>query len=391
MSSSRLLKNPDSCFDGLSMNGKLSMDSRDTPFALRLSKGERSVFQQPARTLILSFVFGAILFGGCQPPMTSPKTEETAVIKPLVWPASPQQARIRFVKTVTRPEDLGIESSFWQQLWGALVGREEQWFIRPTGIAANNQTVFVADAGGQSLWLLNAQTKQFRRLQSANRQHLISPVAVAIGRHQRTYLVDSYLREIFIYDQEQNPVGVISAPTLQRPAGLAYDTARDRLYVADSAAHRVWIFAGDGKAIGEIGRRGDGDGEFNFPTHVAVDKGGNLYVSDALNFRLQIFDSAGRFIGKFGRHGDTSGMFASPKGVAIDSEDHIYVVDALFDAVQVFDRAGQYLLTFGERGIRPGQFWLPGSIFIDDRDQIYVADTYNQRLQIFQYLKESQK
>ncbi len=312
-------------------------------------------------------------------------------MKPLVWPAVSHQARIRFVKTVTRPEDLGVEPSFWQQLVGVLLGREDQWFIRPTGVAASGPTMFVTDAGGQSLWLVNSQTKQFRKSQSAKNQHLISPVAVAIGPQQQTYVVDSYLREIFIYDREQHPVGVISAPDLKRPAGLAYDKTRNRLYVADSAAHRVWIFTGDGKSIGAIGRRGEGDGEFNFPTHVAVDRAGDLYVSDALNFRLQMFDSDGRFTGQFGRHGDTSGSFASPKGVAVDSEGHIYIVDALFDAVQIFDRAGRYLLTFGERGLGPGQFWLPGGIFIDDRNQIYVADTYNQRVQIFQYLKNTER
>ena len=344
-----------------------------------------------SRILLLNLTLAVLSFGGCQTPITTPRTEERALVKPLVWPAPPQQARIRFVKTVARPEDMGIESSFWQQLWGVLVGKEEQWFIRPTGVAATGQTVFVTDAGGQALWILNPQAKQFRKLQSAAGRHLISPVAVTLGTEERIYIVDSYLREIVIYDRKQNPVGVISAPNVQRPAGLAYDNTRNRLYVADSAAHRVWVFAGDGKPLGAIGQRGTGDGEFNFPTHVAVDRNGNLYVTDALNFRLQMFDSEGRFTGKFGRHGDSSGTFASPKGVAVDSENHIYVVDALFDAVQIFDRAGQYLLTFGERGVGPGQFWLPGGIFIDDHDQIYVADTYNQRLQIFQYLRENKK
>lgn len=341
------------------------------------------------KTLVLSFIFAALPFGGCQAPMTSPRIEEPAVVRPLVWPQPPQQPRIRFVRTVTRPQDLGIESSFWQQVWGVVVGREEEWFIRPTGVAANGQSIFVTDAGSQALLVLDFQTKQFRKLQSAGGQRLISPVAVAWGRERRIYLADSYLREIFIYDGKRNLVGAISAPDLERPAGLAYDSPRDRLYVADSASHRVWIFTGDGKPLGGIGQRGTGNGEFNFPTHVAVDKDGNLYVTDALNFRLQMFNSDGGFTGKFGRHGDSSGDFASPKGVAVDSEGHVYVVDALFDAVQIFDRTGQYFLTFGERGLGPGQFWLPGGIFIDDRDQIYVADAYNQRLQIFQYIGES--
>jgi hypothetical protein len=52
---SRLLKNDYSCFDPsatlwagkLSTNGKYSIISSSSPFALRFSKGERWVFQQP--------------------------------------------------------------------------------------------------------------------------------------------------------------------------------------------------------------------------------------------------------------------------------------------------------------------------------------------------------
>jgi hypothetical protein len=46
---SRLLKNCFSCFESLSTNGKCPMISIAPPFALRFSKGERRVFQQPAR------------------------------------------------------------------------------------------------------------------------------------------------------------------------------------------------------------------------------------------------------------------------------------------------------------------------------------------------------
>src|SRR2546425_7289485 len=48
-SSSRLLKKAFSCFDRLSTNGKSPTTSSLPPFALSLSKGERRVFQHPAR------------------------------------------------------------------------------------------------------------------------------------------------------------------------------------------------------------------------------------------------------------------------------------------------------------------------------------------------------
>ena len=45
-----LMKNPEECFDGLSMNGKTPMISTAPPFVLRLSKDERRVFQQNQRS-----------------------------------------------------------------------------------------------------------------------------------------------------------------------------------------------------------------------------------------------------------------------------------------------------------------------------------------------------
>ena len=305
---------------------------------------------------------------------------------PLVWPEPPLPARIRFVQVVSRPEDLGIRPSFWKRIAEVLLGNEEDWFIRPTGVAALGKMVYVADPGAQALWILNPETERFSKIRHAGDQELISPVAVALGNHGRVFLADSYLGKVFVYDADGRLVQTITKTNLLRPTGLAYDAKRDRLYVADSGAHRIWVFTADGKPAGFIGARGAANGQFNFPTHLAVDRTGNIYVTDALNFRLQIFAPEGSFSEKFGRHGDTSGDFAAPKGVGIDSEGHIYIADALFDGVQIFDREGRYLLTFGQNGVGPGRFSLPGGLFIGGDDRIFVADSYNQRIQVFEFL-----
>lgn len=325
---------------------------------------------------------------GCQSLPSRRANEPAALREPLVWPAAPQAPRIRLVRVVARPEDLGIRPSLLGRLGELLIGRPQEQFVRPTSMAARGGSLYVADPGAQALWILNPQAHRFRRIQTAGRRRLVSPVAVAIGRDRRIYLADSFLAEVLVYDPLGRWLSTIASPALQRPAGLAYDEALDRLYVADSGAHQVLIFSGDGKATGFLGRRGIGNGEFNFPTHVAVDRRGTLYVTDALGFRIQRFASDGTFAGQFGRHGDTSGDFAMPKGVAVDSQGHIYVAEALFDAVQIFDREGRFLLAFGERGTAPGQFWLPGGLFIDPRDRIYVADAYNQRVQVFEYVAD---
>ncbi|MBI3000151.1 MAG: 6-bladed beta-propeller [Deltaproteobacteria bacterium] len=338
------------------------------------------------RRTIIGFLLSAALAGACQPPTGKLPVERETIVAELFWPQPPLRPRIRFERAVARPQDLGIQTSFWQRVGEIIVGKQEEWLIRPTGVAANGKTIFVADPGAQAFWILDPKAGQFNKIQDAGPERLISPVSVTLGSDNRLYVADSYLGKVLVFDTQGKVLSSIADPNLRRPAGVVYDSTRDRLYVADSAAHRVWVFAGNGKPMGSIGRRGTGNGEFNFPTHVAVDREGSLYVTDSLGFRLQFFSSNGTFAGQFGRHGDSSGDFASPKGVALDSEGHVYVVDALFDAVQIFDRRGRYLLTFGERGISLGQFWLPGGIFIDEHDRIYVADAYNQRIQIFQFL-----
>ncbi len=331
-------------------------------------------------------IAAALEVAGCGPPPGLLPPERQAVAGPLVWPDAPERARIRFIKAIATPADLGIQPSFWERLGELLAGRAEAWMIRPTGVAARGEVLYVADPGAQALWILDGAAGRFKEIRGPRAQRLASPVGVALGREGKIYVADSYLRKIFIFDPDGNLTGSVAKAPFLRPAGIAYDEAADRLYVVDSAAHRVWILSGDGVSHGEIGGRGAGDGEFNFPTHVTLDRAGNIYVTDSLGFRVQIFMRDGRFLGSFGRHGDASGDFAAPKGLGVDSEGHVYVVDALFDTIQIFDRAGQFLLSFGERGVAPGRLWLPGGLFIDAKDRIYVADSYNQRIQIFQYL-----
>lgn len=319
--------------------------------------------------------------GGHPPAGTGETTPE------LTWPAPPSRPRIRFVRSVSGPAELGIRPSFWERIGGIVAGRNSEVFVRPTGVASRDEVLYVADPGGPALWILDAREGRSRRVTDVGGQPLVSPVAVALAPGGQLFLADSALGRVFRLDGTGRALAVVADPGLRRPAGLAYDAARDRLYVADSAEHRVFVFAGNAQLVAQIGQRGTDPGEFNFPTHLAVTPDGSLLVTDALGYRVQRFAPDGGLVGHFGRHGDTAGDFASPKGVALDSEGHIYVVDALFDAIQIFDHSGQYLLGFGERGVGRGQFWLPGGLFIDQQDRIYVGDSYNKRVQVFQYLR----
>lgn len=331
--------------------------------------------------IILSVLILTAAGCGSVPPVANPETPAET----LVWPKSPAEPRIRYVRSFSGPHDLGISKSFFQRLMETLTGKTEEYFIRPTGVAEREGVLYVADPGAQALWIFNLSERRFVKIHQAGKTSLVSPVAVAVRSDGAVFVADSWLKKIFLLDREGKLLQTLAEDGLERPAALVYDEATARLYVVDSAAHRIVAYNG-GKSVLAWGKRGSADGEFNYPTHLVLDQSGTLLVTDALNYRIQAFDREGKFLWKMGHHGDASGNLAAPKGVATDSQGHLYVVDALFDAVQIFERNGSLLLAFGGRGIQPGQLWIPAGIFINPQDRIYVADAYNQRVQIFDFV-----
>jgi DNA-binding beta-propeller fold protein YncE len=325
----------------------------------------------------------ALAASGCGTSPSLGAAKEISAERP-VWPKPPDPPRIRYLRSVAGPEDLGVERSFWRRIIDFVSARGPGHFVRPTGVAEHDGVLYVADPGARALWILDPGRGRFVKLAQVGEQALVSPVAVAVRPDGAVFLADSGLKKVYLIDRAGRLLRIAAQAGLARPAGLAYDAARGRLYVADSANHRIDVYGPDGALLRRWGRSGNRDGEFNYPTYLALDASGNLLVTDALNFRVQAFDREGRFRWKLGRHGDGSGDFAAPKGVAADGEGRLYVVDALFDAVQIFGPDGKLLLGFGQQGTRAGQFWLPGGIFVASRDEIYVADAYNQRVQVFQ-------
>jgi len=304
----------------------------------------------------------------------------------LVWPAEPDVARVAYVRSFARAEDLGISGGFFERLASILLGRDELRLVRPMAVTVVGQNIFVADPGAMGVHRFDLEQHRYDLLRPADRA-LPSPVGLARGDDGEVYVTDSALGSVFVIAPGAKTASPLPlGAKLKQPTGITFDPDRHHLYVVDTAAHRVNVFDRKGALISGFGQRGSADGEFNFPTHLWRDRDGRLYVTDALNFRLQMFDGQGRFLGKFGRQGDGTGDIARQKGVATDGFGHIYIVDALFHALQVFDGEGRLLLSLGGRGHDRGEFWLPAGIFISDDNTIYVADSYNQRVQVLRYV-----
>lgn len=243
----------------------------------------------------------------------------------------------------------------------------------------------VLDQGNGTLFLSEDKRLSIPKIFRKHQDQFSSLVAACLLPNNELLFTDSRQNGIFLLSEDQKSLGLLNdSLSLKQPTGIAYSSSNNEIWVVETGAHQISILNSKGEPIKIIGKRGLGEGEFNYPTYIWIDKAGTAYVVDALNYRIQLFDKNGNFLSMFGENGNGTGYFASPKGIATDSHGYIYVVDALFHGVQIFDAQGNYLYQFGKQGRQTGEFWMPSGIYIDTNNFIYVADSYNSRIQIFQ-------
>ena len=165
------------------------------------------------------------------------------------------------------------------------------------------------------------------------------------------------------------------------PSSIAIDS-KDQVYVADEAQQRISVFTKQGDFLSRWGAEGAGDGQFNRPSAITFDADDHLYLTDSLNHRVQKFTCDGQFLGKWGEAGTGPGQFNMPWGIALDREGQVYVSDWRNDRVQKFDADGKFLAQWGSSGEGAVQFNRPAGLSVDDEGNIYVADWANERVQV---------
>lgn len=294
---------------------------------------------------------------------------------------------VRWVKTISlegKREGSGIKA--------VLLGRRQRQPIKPASICrVNPRQLCVTDAISGTVILLDNNGKIKKRITHVKGVKLISPVSACVDDKGNLYVSDTARQAVPRFDSTSKYKfkGIFISPAQSgfqgRITGIAF--AGGNFYCVDTPNHRVLCFDRQGKLQSSFGKRGTAGGEFNFPTHIAVDKE-FIYVTDALNFRCQVFDYTGKFIRSIGTPGRGGGNFSKPKGIAVDSQQRIFVADAMFDNVQIFDFQGRFLYYFGAPGQEKGQFWMPSGIMIDHDGAVWVADTYNNRLQVFKVVEK---
>lgn len=339
-----------------------------------------------------------LLLGGCAETkyVMHFDPEQRASNASLVWPSAPETPRYRYVGQLIGEQNFvadanatgGAGMKLLQWLVG-LVGMGEDKVVlrRPqSGVADGAGRVYVADVGSHAVFVFDqAAGKLLVWNLAGDNARFSTPIAVALGAAGQILVSDAELGRVFRLDHEGKPLGEFGKGELKRPTGLARDPQSGRIYVADTYAHDIKVFDDGGRLLEVLGRRGEEEGEFNYPTHLAF-AANKLYVTDSMNARVQTLDAHGKPLGSFGKRGLFVGNLTRPKGVTVDPSGNIYVVESYYDNLLVFDSLGSFLLPIGGTGKEIGQFYLPSGLWSDPQGRIYVADMFNGRVVIFQFL-----
>ena len=264
---------------------------------------------------------------------------------------------------------------------GKGIGRGQ--FDSPTGIAVDGSgNVLVADTGNGRIEKFSP-TGAFLSIigtKGSGQGQFAQPNGIAIDRVGNIYVADAGNHRVLKLKSDGTFIAEWKGPELgfYGPRRIAIGPD-DSIYVVDQGHDRIVKFSPDGEVLASWGSKGNGAGEFNDPTSVAVDPATNkIYVADPSNKRIQVFDSNGKFLTKW-----SVPEWGQPVGfedLAIDSQTgRLYASSAHMDAVLIFDLNGTRIGALTPKP--PDRLEGPSGLALSGR-KLYVLNMYGNRVSV---------
>ena len=226
----------------------------------------------------------AMLATGCA------QVSENSNSKPMeipVFPPLPETPRLIWERTLHSSADVTPdekEGGFRRMVTGEV--RTGEGMAKPYGVAVRNGRVYVGDTVGRSVVLFDLNRKRHSRIGIEDPGSLRMPFGIDIDSQDNVYVLDGTLKRVHVYDANGKFLRMIGqGMKWSRPAGLALDEARSRIYIVDAGGvdsqdhHVRALDLKTGNLLFEIGKRGDGPGEFNLPRDAVVGADG-LPIAD---------------------------------------------------------------------------------------------------------------
>ena len=180
------------------------------------------------------------------------------------------------------------------------------------------------------------------------------------------------------------PATLQSGKPFNRPTHVAICPKSGAVYVSDGYGNsRVHKYDPAGRHLRSWGEPGTDPGCFNIPHNIATDAAGLVYVADRENHRVQVFDGEGRYLGQGNnlhrpcglafdaRHGDTFFVGELPSHLPVNKD-----VPNLGARVSILSLKGEPIARIGGAfaGEKPGEFVAPHGCAVDSGGALYVAE-----------------
>jgi len=263
--------------------------------------------------------------------------------------------------------------------------------VRPVGIGADQDgNFFVTLVDSATIIEFDSSGDYVRHWgkRGTDPGELLSPTGVAVDRLSgHVYVADRARLKLITYSLDGTFLWEV--PVLN-PVSVEVDPEGQ---VVLSTFGPIAIFSSEGEYLGEVGTRGEGVGQFDYPRQTVTAEDNAVYVADSNNTRVQSVLLEGEatatvnwVVGEKPRDAeDPSGRFGLPTGIALDTTGRVVVMDSFRSTIELLgSEAGDSVTDFGgeRRGTQDGMFNFPTNVVHLSGDLFAITDTGNDRIQI---------
>ena len=279
-----------------------------------------------------------------------------------------------------KPRQFRLVLSFGQRGFAAGM------FKGPWGVAVNERNeIAVTDIWNDRIQMFSSDGTVLRSFGTkGDKQGQFNfPCGITFDKNGNIIVADCVNHRVQCFSEQGGHLNTFSSKgsldhQLNTPLGLSLDSDGN-VIVADIRNKLIKIFHPNGQFLHKIGV----EGSFTSPWHcIQYDK--YLIVSDCHEHCIKVCDRDGNFLYKFGKKGDGDGQFNEPCCLSVNKAGHLMVCDGGNHRVQVFELSGKFITKFGTEGSGIGEFNSPVSTAVLSDGRIVVSDYYNDRIQIFE-------
>ena len=165
--------------------------------------------------------------------------------------------------------------------------------LNPSGVAIINNQVFIGDCLNHRVVVFSSDLEFIRSFGTKGHGdgQFNYPECIAQDEEGRLWITDFFNDRLCIFTEDGEYQQAVMKPVdkgkLNSPSGIACDSGY--VYVSEHRGHCVSVFTVTGDFVCSFGEHGCGEGEFNYPVGVLVDRDGFLYVCDRDNSRTQVY------------------------------------------------------------------------------------------------------